>query len=163
MSLAAEYRQQFKWRSWNLIFEEVPLEPGQTFLDLGCGIGDQARELASRGCRVIGLDANQELIETAILERRPNCEFRICDLRNTPNLSIRVDGIWCSFVAAYITNLAQFLRGWAQLLLPGGWIAITEIDDLFGHEPLGLRTRSLLESFADDALKAGRYDFRMGG
>lgn len=101
MSLAAEYRQQFDWRSWSLIFEEVPLQPGQTVLDLGCGIGDQARELASRGCKVIGLDASEELIGEAILGQPLNCEFRTCDLRNAPNLSINVDGIWCSFVAAY--------------------------------------------------------------
>jgi SAM-dependent methyltransferase len=163
MSLAAEYRQQFSWRPWNLIFEEVPLEQGQTVFDLGCGIGDQARELASRGCKVIGLDANQELIDAAILEQPLNCEFRTCDLRDAPNLGITVDGIWCSFVAAYFTNLAQFLRNWAHLLLPGGWIAITEIDDLFGHEPLSFRTGSLLRGYAEDALKAGRYDFRMGG
>jgi ubiquinone/menaquinone biosynthesis C-methylase UbiE len=163
MSLAAEYRQQFSWRSWSLIFEEVPLQPGQTILDLGCGIGDQARELASRGCKVIGLDGNQELIDAAILEQPPNCEFLTCDLRNPPNLGIRVDGIWSSFVAAYFTNLVELLRRWSPVLSPEGWIAITEIDDFFGHEPLSPRTKSLLQAFADDALTAGRYDFHMGG
>lgn len=149
--------------SWNLIFEELPLQPGQTILDLGCGIGDQARELASRGCKVIGLDGNQELIDAAILEQPLNCEFLTCDLRNPPNPAIRVDGIWSSFVAAYFTNLAEFLRRWSPVLNPEGWIAITEIDDFFGHEPLSTRTRSLLQAFADDALLAGRYDFHMGG
>lgn len=163
MSLAAEYRQQFSWRSWNLIFKEVPLQPGQAILDLGCGIGDQARELASRGCKVIGLDGNQELIDAAILEQPPNCEFLTCDLRNPPNLGIKVDGIWCSFVAAYFTNLVELLKRWAPALNPGGWITITEIDDLFRHEPLSIRTRSLLQRFADEALAAGRYDFYMGG
>ena len=110
MSLAAEYRQQFGWRPWSLIIEELPLQPGQTILDLGCGIGDQARELASRGCKVIGLDANQELIGEAILGQPLNCEFRICDLRTVPNLSIKVDGIWCSFVAACFPDLATFAR-----------------------------------------------------
>ena len=162
MSLAAEYRQQFKWRSWNIIFEKLPLQPGQIILDLGCGTGDQARELASRGCKVIALDANHELIDTASMEHPPNCEFLTCDLRNVPNLGISVDGIWCSFVAAYFTNLALLLERWTPLIKPGGWLAITEIDNLFGHEPLSPRTRSLLQGFADDALAAGRYDFRMG-
>jgi SAM-dependent methyltransferase len=163
MSLAAEYRQQLSWRSWNLVFEEMPLQPGQTILDLGCGIGDQARELASRGCKVIGLEGNQELIDAAILEQPLNCEFLACDLRNPPNPGIRADGIWCSFVAAYFTNLVDLLRRWAPVLSPGGWIAITEVDDFFGHEPLSARTRSLLQTFADEALAAGRYDFHMGG
>ncbi|MGD0368813.1 MAG: methyltransferase domain-containing protein [Acidobacteriaceae bacterium] len=163
MSLAAEYRQQFTWRSWNLLLEELPLQPGQTVLDLGCAIGDQARELASRGCKVIGLDGNQELIDAAILDQPPNCEFLTCDLRNPPDPDIRVDGIWSSFLAAYFTNLVEFLRRWSPVLNPGGWIAITEIDDFFGHEPLSARTKSLLQAFADDALTAGRYDFHMGG
>jgi SAM-dependent methyltransferase len=163
MSLAAEYRQQFEWRSWNLIFDEAPFERGQTILDLGCGIGDLARELASRGCRVIGLDGNPELIDAAIREHLPNCEFLTCDLRNPPSPGLMVDGIWCSFVAAYFTNLVELLRKWAPVLRPGGWIAITEVDDLLGHEPLSPRTRSLLQSFALQALAAGRYDFHMGG
>lgn len=163
MSLVAEYRQQFRWRSWNLIFEELPLQRGQTILDLGCGIGDQARELVSRGCNVIGLDGNRELIDAAILEQPPNCKFLTCDLRDAPNLDIKADGIWCSFTAAYLANLVEFLKAWAQVLRTGGWIAITEIDDLFGHKPLSPRTQSLLQGFADDSLAAGRYDFHKGG
>jgi SAM-dependent methyltransferase len=163
MTLAAEYRQQFQWRPWKLIFEKLPLQPGQTILDLGCGIGDQARELASRGCKVIGIDGSQELINAAILEQTPNCEFLTCDLRNPSDVGISVDGIWCSFVAAYFTNLTWFLRGWTPLLKSGGWVAITEIEDLFGHEPLSSRTRWFLHRLAEDALTAGRYDFHMGG
>jgi SAM-dependent methyltransferase len=162
MSLAADYRQQFSWRSWSLIFEEVPLQRGQTVLDLGCGIGDQARELASRGCKVIGLDGNKELIDAAIPEQPLNCEFLTGDLRSAPNPGIKADGIWCSFVAAYFTDLAELLRRWSPVLSPGGWITITEIEDFFGHEPLSTRTRSLLQRFAGEALVAGRYDFHMG-
>lgn len=163
MSLAAEYRQQFQWRSWQLVLDKLPLQAGQTVLDLGCGIGDQARELASRGCKVIGLDANQELIAAAISHQISNCEFLICDLRNPPPLDLRVDGIWCSFVAAYFTDLTRLLTRWTPLLKPGGWIAITEVEDLFGHKPLGSRTQWVLRRLPDDALSAGRYDFHMGG
>lgn len=163
MSLIAEYRQQLVWRSWNLILEKLPLQPGQTILDLGCAIGDQARELASRGCKVIGLDGNHELIAAAGLNQPPNCEFMLCDLRNPPKLSVSVDGIWCSFVAAYFTNLSELLKRWTPMLRPGGWLAITEIDDFFSHEPLSQHTQWLLQRLVDDALAAGRYDFHMGG
>lgn len=162
MSLAAEYQEQFPWRSWNAILDEVPLKPGQTVLDLGCAVGDQARELASRGCHVIGLDANRELIDAAIAAQPPHCRFLTCDLRNPPNLGIQADGIWCSFAAAYMTNLQDFLRTWARFLRLAGWIAITEVDNLFGHEPLSPRTQSLLQRFTDEALAAGRNDFHMG-
>jgi hypothetical protein len=47
-------------------------------------------------------------------------------------------------------------------LKPEGWTAVTEIDDLFGHEPLSARTKALLGAYCDDALVTGRYDFRAG-
>ncbi len=162
MSLADDYRQQFSWRPWNLIFDELPIEPGQTILDLGCSVGDLSREFASRGCHVIGLDGNPELIEAAIQAQLPHCEFRTYDLRNPPSSGIHVDGIWCSFVPSYFINLVAMLRRWAPVLNPGGWIAITEIDDFFGHEPLSARTKSLLQTFTAEAFAAGRYDFDMG-
>ena len=162
MSLVEEYQRQFSWRPWKLILEQLPIQSGQKVLDLGCGIKDQARELASRGCRVIGFDANQELVDAARSQRLRNCEFRTCDLRNLPETNAKADGIWCSFSAAYFTNLTEMLRQWAQLLKAGGWMAITEIDDLFGHEPLNVHTRSLLQAYVEDALSAGRYDFRIG-
>jgi len=52
--------------------------------------------------------------------------------------------------------------GWARYLEPGGWIALTEVDDLFGHEPLPPRVKALLDAYQADALSAGRYDFHMG-
>lgn len=163
MQLAADYREQFQWRSWKLIFDELPLQPGQAILDLGCGIGSQARELAIRGCKVTGLDGNQELIDAAIGEQTPNCNFEVCDLREPPNLGASFDGIWCSFVAAYFTDLNWLLEQWTPLLKPTGWLALTEVENLFGHEPLTSRTRWFLQRLVDDALVKGRYDFQMGG
>src|SRR5213083_3509867 len=38
---------------------------GKTILDLGCGEGGYARELARRGARVTGVDGSERLIEVA--------------------------------------------------------------------------------------------------
>jgi hypothetical protein len=54
------------------------------------------------------------------------------------------------------------LAAWTRRLKPGGWIALTEVDDLFGHEPLGKRAKGLFDDYAREALAAGRYDFHMG-
>jgi ubiquinone/menaquinone biosynthesis C-methylase UbiE len=162
MGLSEEYRRQFAWRSWNQIFEKLPLAAGQVVLDLGCGVGDQARELAARGASIIGIDMNQELIDAARSQRLSNCEFRCGDLRNLHSLDMAVDGIWCSFTAAYFRDLPSLLKRWRQDLHPAGWIAITEVDNLFGHEPLSARTEYLLHAYAEDTMAAGRYDFRMG-
>jgi hypothetical protein len=47
-------------------------------------------------------------------------------------------------------------------LRPGGWIALVEVADMFGHEPVTPRTRELLAGYAADARRAGRYDFDGG-
>lgn len=45
-------------------------------------------------------------------------------------------------------------------LKPGGWLAITEVDDLFGHEPLASRWIALIERYYCKSLEEGVYRFR---
>jgi SAM-dependent methyltransferase len=162
MSLAYEYKRQLGWRDWPTAFAALPPLAGQTVLDIGCGPGDQAAELATRGARVIGLDTNEALLREAQARSIPNAEFRRVDLSALPELGVEADGLWCSFAAAYFPELPSMLKSWTRRLRPGGWIAVTEIDDLFGHEPIGARTRALFDAYARDALDTKRYDFHMG-
>ena len=162
MSLSTEYKRQFGWRDWPTVFDALPRLQGQTILDLGCGVGDLAGELVARGARVIGFDVNAELLSEARARRLPNAEFRIADLRTSVDAGVMADGLWCSFAAAYFTDLHPILAAWSGNVKPGGWIALTEIDDLFGHEPLSAGTKASLRAYTDDALAAGRYDFHMG-
>jgi SAM-dependent methyltransferase len=161
MSLSDEYRQQRAWRPWPQIFGLLPDIAGQTVLDLGCAIGDQATELVARGATVIGVDANEELLDVARARQIPRAEFRSGDIARL-SLSAHVDGIWSSFAAAYLPDLVTVLRRWRDLLRSGGWLLMTEVDDLFGHEPVAEQTKNLLDGFAASTFAAGRYDFHMG-
>ncbi len=163
MSLASDYRRQHGWRGWQRVFDALPPLAGRAVLDLGCGIGEQAAELTSRGARVIGFDMNEGLLEEARARDLANAEFHLSDLRGPLEIGVAVDGLWCSFAAAYFPDLPVALTAWGRSLRQGGWAALTEVDDLFGHEPLEGRARILLEAYARDALAAGRYDFHMGG
>jgi ubiquinone/menaquinone biosynthesis C-methylase UbiE len=162
MSLSSEYKRQFGWRDWPTIFDALPSLHGQTVLDLGCGVGDLAAEFVARGARVIGVDMNEELLREARSRQLSNTEFRAGDLRALPDFGISADGLWCSFAAAYFPDLSTALTSWARSVRSGGWIALTEVDDLFGHEPLSVRTKALFRAYAEHALAAGRYDFHMG-
>lgn len=162
MDIVEEYRKQAAWRSWPAIFAALPPVDGKTVLDLGCGIGDQSAELAARGACVIGLDAQDELLAAARSRGLPHAEFRLADLHRPLDPAIIADGLWASFSPAYFTDLGAALARWLPHIRPDGWIALTEIDDLFGHEPLSVRARSLFDAYAADSLSAGRYDFHMG-
>lgn len=156
------YRRQLAWRDWPTVFSALPLVPGQLVLDLGCGIGDQAALLASRGARVIAVDDNDEMLAAAESQGLKDVEFRKHDLCLLPDLRVAADGIWSSFSAAYFPDFSRVLSAWEKFLRPGGWIALTEVDDLFGHEPLTDKTSALLKAYAAESTKAERYDFHMG-
>lgn len=162
MSLAEEYRRQRAWRAWPAVLERLPLRPGVRVLDLGCGAGDVAVELVARGAEVLGIDANPELVAAARTLGLERAEFRLDDLRTLELPAASFDGLWCSFVPAYFPDLAPELARWARWLRPGAWLALTEVDDLFAHEPLEPTTRVVLAAYADVALASGRYDFHMG-
>ena len=162
MSLSDEYRRQLAWRDWATALDALPSLEGRTVLDLGCAVGDMAALLVARGARVVGVDGNEELLTAARSKELPNAELLQADLRALPDLGVKADGLWCSFAAAYFPELSTQLGAWMRHVRPGGWVALTEIDDFFGHEPLGERTRELLAAYAEDALAAGRYDFHMG-
>lgn len=161
--LAAEYKRQFEWRDWGTAISFLPTFIDKTVFDMGCGVGDLSAELAARGALVVGIDANEEMISHARSRQIAGAEFHIADLREPHEPAITADGIWCSFTFAYFADPGSVIRRWARILKPGGWIAITEINDLFGHEPLSLRTQTLFREYCDEAAAAGRYDFRAGG
>ncbi len=166
MSLLQEYQYQFNWRPWPQIFAELPDIVDQHILDLGCGPGDLSTELVSRGAHVLGLDGNAELLAYAQQRALPQAEFKLANLtrldQTLPDQNALFDGIWCSFVAAYFTQFADVLTHWKAYLKPGGWIALTEIDDFFGHQPLSELSQTYLQQNVANALQANRYDFNMG-
>src|SRR5919106_3235203 len=160
--LAEEYQRQGRWRRWDQIFELVPFREGERVLDLGCGVGDVAGRLQRVGLQVVGIDANEELLREARL-RHPSVRFEKLDVTElAPDTFGRVDGIWASFVAAYFTNLDEALSQWRDCLVPGGWVALVEVDDLLGHTPMPIEMAGQVRAFYDEARTAGRYDFECG-
>jgi ubiquinone/menaquinone biosynthesis C-methylase UbiE len=162
MALADEYRLQAPWRDWTGAFYALPAVRGQRVLDLGCALGDQATELVRRGARVLGIDGDEDLLQVARTRGLTNAEFICQDLRDLRLGDDRFDGLWSSFTAAYLVDLPHALHSWKRWLAPGAWIALVEVDDLFAHEPVRDETRRILSAYAEDAVTAGRYDFRMG-
>ena len=54
----------------SFLAEELELAPGARVLDVGCGTGRHAIELAKRGCEVTGVDASPRLLEIALQEAK---------------------------------------------------------------------------------------------
>jgi SAM-dependent methyltransferase len=161
-ALAQQYERQDRWRRWEDALKVLPLKPGQRVLDLGCGVGQISKRLANLGARVVGVDGNDDLLGAA-RAAHPEIRFEKGDLNElSPAQFGRVDGIWSSFVAAYFPQLAPVLARWRDCLVTGGWLALVEMDNLLGHEPLSAELTTELRKFYDSARVAGRYDFESG-
>jgi ubiquinone/menaquinone biosynthesis C-methylase UbiE len=69
--------------TYEAALSRLELKPGQSVLDIGCGVGAFLRLAAERGARPFGLDASQALLELARL-RLPDGDLRVGDMEALP-------------------------------------------------------------------------------
>jgi len=68
----------------DFLWDELELSPGQQVLDVGCGPGRHALELARRGVSVVGVDASPEFIalaRTSAEKEGLHARFEVADVR----------------------------------------------------------------------------------
>ena len=84
-------------RETDFIEESLALDKGARILDLGCGHGVHAVELASRGFQVVGVDVSNTMLALAKdynIKRKTAVSFIQGDMREL-NLEEVFDGIYC--------------------------------------------------------------------
>jgi SAM-dependent methyltransferase len=106
------------WEYSPAFFELVPT-PGRASLEVGCGEGRVARDLAALGHRVTGVDASPTLLGLAA-EADPNAEFVLADAAALPF----ADGAF-DLVVAYnslmdVQDMPRAVSEAARVLAPGG-------------------------------------------
>jgi SAM-dependent methyltransferase len=125
-------------------------------IDVGCGTGENALELASRGLEVLGVDASPRAIEAArakASERGSSAEFLVADALSLGSLDRRFQtaldcGVFHVFEdherPVYVASLASALR-------PGGVLHLLCFSDRqpgsFG--PRRVTKQELWDPFAD--------------
>jgi SAM-dependent methyltransferase len=160
MSIVEYISRQYPWRRWSEIYPYLGDLSKVQIVDLGCGIGDQACDLSRLGAYVFGVDGNQEAIDHAKSRKIPRARFVCEDINNIQDSDLKYDGVWTSFVVAYFPQFDVLTRSIDKVLKPGGWIAITEVDDLFHHEPLHSRWFALIEQYYARSIGEGIHRFR---
>ena len=160
MSIVEIASRQYRWRRWSDVYPYLGDLSGAHIVDLGCGIGDQVRDLSRLGAYVFGVDGNQDAIDHAKSRGIPRTRF-VCDgITNIRGCESKSDGVWTSFTAAYFPRFDLLTRSIDMVLKPSGWLAITEVDDLLGHEPLHSRWSALIEKYYARSLEEGIYRFQ---
>jgi|HubBroStandDraft_1064217.scaffolds.fasta_scaffold51390_5 SAM-dependent methyltransferase len=99
---------------------------GRRVLDVGCGPGLYAEELARRGAQVVGLDQSGEMVRLAS-QRVPAAEFRVHDLAEPltwlPEASF--DLAVMPLVLHHLDDRTGALREVRRVLRPGGSLVLS--------------------------------------
>jgi SAM-dependent methyltransferase len=108
-----------------LLTRALPWRAGWRVLDVGCGAGRHARALVAAGARPVGLDLSRELLACA---KQAGVPLVRADMRALPVRSRSVDLVVNLFTSfGYFEDDAEHarvLRGFAEVLAPGGWFAL---------------------------------------
>jgi ubiquinone/menaquinone biosynthesis C-methylase UbiE len=111
------------------------LAPGMDLLDVGCGVGSLALDLAPRVApgRVVGIDADDEQIDVArrsATERAiDNAEFRVGSVHELPFEDASFDVAYANAVLMYVPDPVAVLAEIRRVLRADGLAAVSD-DDL---------------------------------
>jgi demethylmenaquinone methyltransferase/2-methoxy-6-polyprenyl-1,4-benzoquinol methylase len=114
--------------------DRAEVSPGDTALDVCCGTGDLALELASRVSpdgHVVGCDFSEPMLdlarEKASLRAGDGVRFEWADALSLPYDADRFDAVTVGFGVRNLADLDRGLREMARVLRPGGRLVVLEI------------------------------------
>ena len=107
--------------------------PGQHILEIGCGTGDEAIELAALGVRVLAVDPSPEMVRIArgkaedrgVGDRVTFREASAREIGSIPWGTSRFDGAYASFSLAYEPDLRPVAAALREIVRPGATLAVS--------------------------------------
>jgi len=112
----------------DLLRELIQPVPNAAVLDVGCGDGDLAVDLAERSMNVVGIDASSDMIAKA--RRRAagsSVSFAIGGAEALPFATDTFDVVVSVTVLCFIERPADAVREMARVVRPGGVVVIADL------------------------------------
>ena len=92
-------------------------QAGEKILDLGCGTGHLAREIAEAGAQVVGIDSSPQMVEQA-RKAYPDIEFLVADARDF-SFPYQFDAVFSNATLHWIPEAEQVVARISAALRPG--------------------------------------------
>lgn len=118
-------------RTWPATRSLLPSMMDRRVLDVGCGPGVHAAEMAEAGASVVGIDISTEMVEHARERYEDVAEFRQTDIRTGLGAfeDASFDVLLCQLVLSHVEDLAPVLSEFERVLSADGVAILT------GHHP----------------------------
>jgi SAM-dependent methyltransferase len=137
-------------------FDLLKLADGSRVLDLGCGTGDDVREMArhvGRG-QVVGVDSSEAMITEAqrrLVGTGLPADFRVADMQRLDFPDASFDGTRADRVFMHLEDPRQALREMIRITKPGGRVLVYEVDfeTLLVDSPEKALTRKIVNIWCD--------------
>ena len=120
------------------LIDALGLEPDSKVLDVGCGPGRHAHELARHGCRVTGIDIAERFVALAAAEAPTGAVFARGDARALPVRAFAFDAAISLCQGGFglpvdpgAPDDSPILAGMASAVRPGGRVALTAFSSYF--------------------------------
>jgi SAM-dependent methyltransferase len=103
------------------------IAPDAAVVDVGCGAGTAAAEMAGRGARAVGIDPDERMVAVAG-ERWPAADFRVANAYELPFGDGEVHGYRADKVYHVLDDPARAVAEARRVLAPGGRIVLIGQD-----------------------------------
>src|SRR5881392_1328234 len=104
-------------------YRMLGLKRGATCVDVGCGAGYAVAELARKGLKVTGIDADPDAVEAA-RERAPGAMFHVAHSADLPLEDASMDGYRALRQFHLLDDSAPTISEAHRVLRPGGRIVV---------------------------------------